>query len=276
MALNSSQQNTPSNIVAGNSATASQSTQKQSHTQRPKNPNSTQSTLLLSEIRDNMVIMADGSFRAVIACKSINFDLMSNNEREGVEFNYQNFINSLNFPIQILIRSQRVDISPYINRLIASRSTQDNMLLGVLMDDYINFIDDLSQEANIMDKSFFVVIPYNPQGTSEDSANVVKQSKGLFNKLFMQNNDRVTRIDSKVYEKSKTELVNRINSVMGGLFQLGIQSIQLDTKKLGELYYNFYNPDTAVRQPLDDFKNDTSVFIKKGDGQAPLINPREL
>src|SRR5665811_2214491 len=129
---------------------------------KPKNPNSTQNTLLLSEVRDNMVIMADGSFRAVVACKSINFDLMSSREREGVEFSYQNFLNALNHPVQILIRSQRIDIAPYIDRLIQIRRDQDNMLLNVLMDDYINFIDVLSQEANIMDKSFFIAIPYYP------------------------------------------------------------------------------------------------------------------
>ena len=124
----------------------------------PQNPNSTQGTLLISELRDSMVIMKDGSFRAVVACKSINFDLMSEAEREGVEYSYQNFLNSLTFATQILIRSQRVDIGPYIDRLSELRRNNDNMLLGVLMDDYINFIDILSQEANIMDKSFFIII----------------------------------------------------------------------------------------------------------------------
>ena len=127
---------------------------------RQEDPSTTQSTLLISELRDSMVIMKDGSFRAVVACKSMNFDLMSEQEREGVEFAYQNFLNSLNFTTQILIRSQRIDIGPYIDRLIELRRNNDNMLLGKLMDNYIDFIDILSQEANIMDKSFFVVIQY--------------------------------------------------------------------------------------------------------------------
>ena len=125
-----------------------------------ESPTSTQSSLLISELRDNVAIMKDGSFRAVVACKSINFDLMSDAEREGVEYSYQNFLNSLKFTTQILIRSQKVDIGPYIERLSEIRRNNDNMLLGVLMDDYINFIDVLSQEANIMDKAFFVVVPY--------------------------------------------------------------------------------------------------------------------
>src|SRR5574344_1607689 len=106
----------------------------------PDSPSSTQTTLLISELRDSMVIMKDGSFRAVVACKSINFDLMSEAEREGVEYSYQNFLNSLTFATQILIRSQRVDIGPYIDRLSELRRNNDNMLLGVLMDDYITFI----------------------------------------------------------------------------------------------------------------------------------------
>lgn len=228
-----------------------------------RNPNSTQSTLQLSEVRDSMVIMIDGSMRAVIACKSINFDLMSEREREGVEFSYQNFLNSLNFPVQILIRSQRVDIGPYLDKLVLTRRTQDNMLLGVLMDDYINYIDVLAQEANIMEKSFYVVVPYFPNG---DAANLLDQGKGFFGKLFAKPKNTVTRIDTAAYQKAKDEIKNRVDNVIAGMYQIGVQSVQLDTKSLGELYYNFYNPDTAVRQPLGDFENTTGIYTKKAPG----------
>lgn len=226
----------------------------------PKNTASTQSTLQLSELRDSMVIMLDGSFRAVVACKSINFDLMSDREREGVEYSYQNFLNSLNFPVQILVRSQRVDIGPYIEKLVTTRRTQDNMLLGVLMDDYINFIDALAEEANIMEKSFYITIPFFPKG---DAQNLVEQGKGFFGKLFAQPKNSITHIDAAAYQKAKDEISNRVNTVTAGLFQLGVQSVQLDTKALGELYYNYYNPDTAVRQPLGDFDNIATTFVKK-------------
>jgi len=233
----------------------------------PKNPNSTQSTLQLSEVRDNMVIMIDGSIRAVVACKSINFDLMSEREREGVEYSYQNFLNSLNFPVQILIRSQRVDIGPYLDKLVATRRSQDNMLLGILMDDYINYIDTLSQEANIMEKTFYIVVPYFPNG---DAANLLEQGKGFFGKLFAKPKNTITRIDTATYQKAKDEIKNRVDNVIAGMFQIGVQSVQLDTKSLGELYYNFYNPDTAVRQPLGDFENTTGIYTKKaGPASAP-------
>jgi hypothetical protein len=236
--------------------------------QTPKPPasqNTTQNSLLISEIRDGMVIMSDSSFRAVIACKSINFDLMSSREREGVEFSYQNFLNALYFPIQIFIRSQRVDIGPYIERLVTIRRAQDNMLLNVLMDDYINFIDVLSQEANIMDKSFFIVVPYYPAG---DLSSLKEQGKGFFGKIFAKPQTTTTKIDKVTYDKAKDEIKNRVDSVTSGLFQLGVKSVQLNTKELGELYYNMYNPDTAVREPLGDFENVTSTYVKKGEGEA--------
>lgn len=220
-----------------------------------------------------MVIMGDGSFRAVVACKSINFDLMSSREREGVEFSYQNFLNALYFPVQIFIRSQRVDIGPYIDRLATIRRSQDNMLLNVLMDDYINFIDVLSQEANIMDKSFFVIVPYFPAG---DLANVVEQSKSIFSKIFSAKKPTTaTKIDKVAYQKAKDEIKNRVDSVTSGLFQLGVKSVQLDTKELGELYYNMYNPDTAVREPLGDFDKVISTYVRKGEGEAPRPHLQE-
>jgi hypothetical protein len=234
--------------------------------------NTTQNSLLISEIRDGMVIMSDGSFRAVVACKSINFDLMSSREREGVEYSYQNFLNALYFPVQIFIRSQRVDIGPYIDRLTAIRRAQDNMLLNVLMDDYISFIDILSQEANIMDKSFFVIVPFYPGG---DLANIVEQGKGFFGKIFAKPQTTATKIDKVAYEKAKDEIKNRVDSVMSGLFQIGVKSVQLNTKELGELYYNMYNPDTAVREPLGDFENVTATFVRKGEGEAPRPHLQE-
>jgi len=226
------------------------------------NPLSTQATLLISELRDNVVIMKDGSFRAVVACKSINFDLMSDMEREGVEYSYQNFLNSLNFTTQILIRSQRVDIGPYLSRLTEIRRNNDNMLLGVLMDDYINFIEILSQEANIMDKSFFIVIPYY---TSPDAEKSLQETKNFFKTFSKSKGPEVTKIDRVTYDKAMTELNNRVDTVVSGLFQIGIHSVRLNTKELAQLYYNFNNPDTAVREPLVDFSKLATMYVKKGE-----------
>lgn len=239
---------------------------KQPATAPRRNPNTTQNTLLISEIRDGIVVMNDGSFRAIVNCKSINFDLMSEREREAIEYSYQNFLNSLYFPTQIFIRSQRVDIGPYLDRLENIRRNQDNMLLGVLMDDYINFITALAQETNIMDKQFYIVVPYF---TAPDLNNAVATGKNFFASLIPSPQQPVIKIDEATYNKAKDEIKNRVSTVVNGLFQMGIKSVQLNTKQLGELYYNVYNPDTAVREPLVDFDEVTSATtITKGPGQA--------
>lgn len=234
-----------------------------------KNPNSAQNALLISELRENIAIMNDGSFRAVVSCESINFDLMSSQERESAEYSYQNFLNSLYFPVQILIRSTKVDIGPYLDKLNKLRRSQDNMLLGVLMDDYTNFISVIAEETNIMQKNFYVVVPYFATG---DLSNLKNASMGIFSSLFSSSKQQRVMINQESYTKGREELINRINSVMSGLMQMGIRTTQLNTKQLGELYYNSYNPDTAVRQPLLDTRDMTASFIQKGDGEAPRPN----
>ena len=216
-----------------------------------------------------MVVTNDGSFRAVVACQSINFDLMSEREREGVEYSYQSFLNSLYFPVQIFIRSQRVDIAPYLDNLVHLRRDQDNMLLGVLMEDYIDFIYELSKDANIMDKAFFIVVPYYPGG---DVSSAVNSSKNLFANLFKPDKQTNIQIDQATYEKAKDEINNRISAVTNGLFQMGVNSKPLTTQQLAALYYNMYNPDTAVREPLVDFEHITGTYVKKGEGEAPQPN----
>jgi len=226
-----------------------------------KNLSSTQNSLLISEIRDNMVIMVDGSYRAVIRCESINFDLMSNQEREGVELLYQSFLNSLSHPIQILIRSKRVNIGPYLEKLYKIRAHQDNMLLNVMMDDYITFVDNLAQQFAIMDKAFYVIVPYNNQG---DLTSIIQQSRGLFDKIFTKKKVQITKIDKTTYEKAQAEISRRVDGVSAGLRQIGIPCRQLNTLELGELYYNFYNPDTAIDQPLQNYSGLATTYVMKG------------
>lgn len=218
-----------------------------------------------------MVIMGDGTYRAVVAAQSVNFDLMSSREREAIEYSYQQFLNSLTFPIQIYIRSQRVDIGPYLERLDQMRLNQDNMLLGVLMDDYINFIDALSQEANIMDKSFFIVIPYaigDERSGGKDSSST---TKGLLTNLFVPQNRHVRiKVPADQYNRAKDETTKRVDAAINSLSAIGVKAVRLKTNELGELYYNVYNPDTAVREPIGDFRNYTSFVVQKGEGDAPL------
>lgn len=232
------------------------------------NPNSTQNMLQIAEIRDGIVIMNDGSYRCVVMVKSINFDLMSPEEREAVEYSYQGFLNSLYFPIQIYIRSQKIDIRPYLEHLDKIRQEHDNMLLALLIEDYLGFVDNLAMQTNIMDKKIYVVIPFFPVA---DVQKAITQSANFFTgikNIFSPVQTHVT-INEADLAKAKDELRNRVQSVLGGLAQCGVQGLPLDTQELIELYYGAYNPETAVRQQLKNF-NDISVpVVTKGEGLAP-------
>src|SRR6185312_1202434 len=168
------------------------------HVTPKSNPNSTQNMLQIAEIRDGIVIMSDGSFRSVVMVKSINFDLMSPQEQEAVEYSYQGFLNSLYFPIQISIRSQRIDLQPYVEKLDKIRTEHDNMLLALLMDDYIGYIDQLAQQTNIMDKKFYIVVPFFPV---IDAQKALSQSKNFFTglgQLFNSKENHVTINESEL------------------------------------------------------------------------------
>lgn len=248
---------------------AQQTAQPLSASANPKNPNSTQNTLEIAAIRDGVVIMNDGSFRSVVMAKSINFDLMSIGEQEAVEYAYQSFLNSLYFDIQIFIRSRKIDMRPYLEKLGKIRTEMSNMLLGMLMEDYIYFIDDLVQQTNIMNKEFYVVVPYFP---IVSASGAVGAGKGLLGGLLGGKKQGVIKIDEANLDKAKTELTNRVQSVVSGLIQLGVQSIPLDTQELIELYYNAYNPDTATRQTLKQADQLAVPVVTKGVGQAPKPN----
>ncbi len=232
------------------------------------NPNSTQNTLQIAEIRDGIVIMNDGSFRSVVMVKSINFDLMSPQEREAVEYSYQGFLNSLYFPVQIFLRSTRVDLRPYIEKLDKIRTEHENMLLSLLMEDYIVYIDQLSLQTNIMDKRFYVVIPYFPVA---DIQKALTQSKSFFSGLagMFNSKEQHVVINEGDLAKAKDELRNRVQSVLGGFQQCGIAGLPLDTQELIELYYDTYNPDTATRQKLKNFADLSAPIVTKGQGMAP-------
>jgi len=227
------------------------------------NSNSTQNTLEIAEIRDGIVILKDGSFRSVVMVKPINFDLMSPEERDAVEYSYQGFLNSLYFPVQIFIHSERVDIRPYLEMIHQLRMKQENMLLGLLMDDYLEYMQAVTERANIMDKKFYVVVPYSP---IEEARPDIASSKSFFAGLvdIFSSKKRGLLINENDLAKARDELRNRVQAILSGLRQASVQGIALDTQELIELYYNTYNPDTSVRQPLKDFDGLSTPIVEKG------------
>jgi hypothetical protein len=255
----------PGQAAALGGAPANPTTQTKSNS----NPNSTQNFLQIAEIRDGIVIMNDGTYRSVVMAKSINFDLMSQQEQEAVEYSYQSFLNSLYFPIQIFLRSQKVDLKPYIEKLDKIRSEHDNMLLALLMEDYIAYIDALAQQTNIMDKKFYIVVPYASGSEAEKALTDGNKSFITGLSALLSNKEQHVTINEQALEKAKEELRNRVQAVLGGLQQTGVKALPLDTQELIELYYDFYNPDTATRQPLKNFSTLTADVITKGQGAAP-------
>lgn len=211
------------------------------------------------------MILKDGSLRSVVLASAINFDLMSRPEQDAVEFAYQGFLNSLHFPVQIVIRSQKVDLDNYLEHLTDLRESQDNELLGVLMEDYIANIKGLIDEVNIMNKQFYVTVPYFPPAITKS---------GFFDNLgtiFKPTN--VTTVGEADFAQYKTELSQRVALVASGLNQMGIRAIPLNTQELIDLYYSTYNPDTATNQKLIDASQLQGPVVTREDGPvtAPAI-----
>jgi type IV secretory pathway VirB4 component len=224
---------------------------------------STQNSLLISEIKDGIVIMRDGSLRAVVLGSAINFDLMSPQEQDAVEFAYQGFINSLHFPIQIVVKSQRIDLDNYIEKLKNLRNEQANELLGLLMDDYTANIRALVDEVNIMDKQFYVVVPYFPPLINTKSGNIIG---GVTNAMKPA---PVITVAEEDFRKYKQELQQRVSLVSSGMAQMGIRAVALGTQELIDLYYGWYNPEVAVNEKLIDPSQLQTPVVTKGDGSAP-------
>ncbi len=223
---------------------------------------STQSHLPFSEIKDGIVVMRDGSLRMVILCSPTNFDLKSPDEKEAIEFAFQGFLNGLHFPIQIVIQSRKIDLDNYLSKLEVIQSDQPNPLLADLMDDYVTNIKSLLDEVNIMEKRFYVVVPY--------FVNVVSKAN-IFTKLRGASSDSVEVTQtSGEYEQRKGDLLQRTNQVAQGLAQIGVRTVILNTQEVIELFYNSYNVAESQNQSLTDIADMSTPAVLRKDGLAQM------
>ncbi len=224
--------------------------------QIPKTTKSTQSFLNIAEIRSDTLIMDSGAYLAVVAVSSTNFALKSQEEQNALIFGYQNFVNSLDFPIQILMQSRKMDIHNYIEKVKKMMEQQTNELLRVQTAEYIEFISKLIENASIMNKSFYVVISYLPPIIKGSSG-----SGGLFGGLFGKKESAASQTSSnlKEFEENRLKLEQHVNTVVAGLSALGLRSIALGTEELTELLYNSYNFDAG---PLFDAGNINQIKIE--------------
>ncbi|MFA6427610.1 MAG: TraC family protein [Candidatus Magasanikbacteria bacterium] len=205
---------------------------------------STQAHLPIAEIREGVVVLKDGTLRAVLMTSSINFALKSEDEQNALISSYVGFLNSLDFPVQIVIQSRRLQIKPYLEKLSTLEREQKNELLRVQIADYRAFIEELVDIGKIMTKKYLVVVPYDPISNSKKSfwsrfKEVIKPAISL-------------RLKNDRFQKRRQDLDMRVRQVEGGLSSMGLQVVQLDTQALIELYYSTYNPDISFAETLGD------------------------
>lgn len=218
---------------------------------KSQKPNvSTQKHLPFSEIRDGVVIMQDGTLRRVILVSSLNFSLKSEDEQKGIIQGYVQFLNTVDYELQIVIQSRKLNIEKYLAKLDSLAAAQDNELLRKQTRSYRGFIDKLVEDADIMDKKFFVVIPFSPFSKKKKSfwaraAEVLSPAS-------------VVKLNEQKFEKYKMELDRRVRGAIAGLKGIGLQTQVLDTQALIELYYNTYNPVTKQQKRVEDI-NDMRV-----------------
>lgn len=225
-------------------------TRNQSAAKKP----STQARLYIAELRNDTVVLKDGTLRAVLEVSSINFALKSEDEQQAIIQGYVGFLNTIDFEVQIVIQSRRLDIRKYLASLDTIAKNQTNELLKVQTLEYRQYIEELVTLSDIMEKRFYVVVPYSPFS---------KKRKNWFSRaqevLFP---GRVIKLADSKYAKYLKELERRVNVVTGGLSSIGLKVSQLDTQHLIELYYQMYNPTRGSSKhlpPLEKIRVEQSM-----------------
>jgi type IV secretory pathway VirB4 component len=190
----------------------------------------------VAEVQDSTIILRDGSLRAVIVVSSTNFSLKSADEQNALIDSYQSFLNAIDFPIQILMQSRKLDIHSYLDKLRSVMQQQTSELLRLQTQEYIEYISKLIEFASIMNKTFYIIVPYSPFVTKE----------GLLAKVGnLLNPVKNISLKKSEFQAHKEQLQQRCNQVTNALGSMGLRTILLETEELIELLYNSYNFDTA-------------------------------
>ncbi|MDQ3014802.1 MAG: hypothetical protein M3Q73_02990 [bacterium] len=193
----------------------------------------TQAFVPIQEVRDGYVILKDGSLRALIMSSSLNFALKSADEQNAILFQFQDFLNSLDFSVQIFVQSRKLDIRPYIALLEEREKEQMNDLLKIQIQEYIGFIKNFTETTSIMTKTFFVVIPYTPAMLGK------KNPLSMFSKPSAE---LVKKQTDQTFEENRAQLEERVSVVEQGLVRCGVRVVRLGTEEIVELFYKLFNP----------------------------------
>lgn len=195
------------------------------------NTAATQDFVSIRDIRDGIVILKSGQICKVLLASSVNFALKSQDEQRAILFQFQNFLNTLDFSLQIYVQSRRLNIEPYLATLAERQGNQDNDLMRVQLREYIEFIRSFTVEVDVMSKNFFVIVPYTP-----NKVNITQGFKGILNQ------GRAGLQNDATLEEQRLQLEQRQSVVEQGLNRMGVRTIALQTDELVELFYHIYNP----------------------------------
>lgn len=203
-----------------------------------------QNFVTIKTIKDNVVILKSGQICSVLLASSINFALKSTEEQEAILHQFQVFLNSIDFSLQMFVQSRRLNIEPYLAILKSREADQDNDLMRVQLREYMEFIRAFTEDVDVMTKSFFIVVPYSPTP--------INITKGITS-LFTARPQKKSSSSDQAFEENRTQLEQRVSLVIEGLSGIGIRTVPLKTDDLVELYYHIYNPtDTTGKAPSLD------------------------
>lgn len=203
----------------------------------------TQEFVDIEEIREGVVVLKNSGLRAILMCSSRNLELESIDGQNAIISAYADFLNSFDWPLQIIIQSRRLDVDPYLRTLEEKLKTQDNELLKIQIAEYIDFIRSFVTLSDIMVKRFYVSIPFDPiESTSESPIEKISS-------LFAKKSKRAVLSEEK-FKEYKSQLFQRAEHIILALAHVGIKSNQLQTDELVELFYNLYNPEELEKKDL--------------------------
>lgn len=200
------------------------------------NARPTQEFVPIKEVRDGIILLKDGGLRAIVLANSINLSLKSGEEQKAIIMQFQNFLNTLDFSVQICIESRRLDIRPYLLLLENRMRIQNEPLMKLQTKEYMEFIRNFTESVNIMTKTFFIVVPY-----SENIS--LPTDTGILDKIFKKQSEEDRKKEEKIdFEEKRSQLEQRVSVIQQGLNRCGIKSAQLGTEEAVEVFYKVFNP----------------------------------
>lgn len=199
------------------------------------NAKATQEFIPIKEVRDGVIVLKDGGLRAIVLANSVNLSLKSVDEQKATIMQFQNFLNTLDFSVQISVQSRRLDIRPYLTLLEEREKVQSEPLIKLQTKEYIEFIRKFTEDVSIMTKSFFVVVPY--------SSTVFQSNTGIWSRLFGGRSKEEAKLAKQEdFEEKRSQLEERVAVIEQGLSRCGIKSAQLGTEEVVEVFYKVFNP----------------------------------